>query len=363
MSDAGAELVSVIIPAYNARATIAQTLRSAQLQRYPALEIIVVDDGSQDGTDAIVADMARDDPRVTLIRQANAGVAAARNAGLTATRGQLIAPLDADDLWHRDKIAEQIRCLSRCARGTGLVYCWSADIDEQGMVIRYGIDRSEGQVYAPLVLANFVGNSSVPLMRRELVDGVGGWDTSLREADAQGCEDWLLYLKLAERSLFALAPAVLVGYRQTAGAMSRNVPRMRRSYSRVMRAARDAHPELPNILFRWSRAEFDFYCAQLCWSTRDHSLAAFYGLRALGREPSLFHRVSAKNLLLEATRRIAGNARWRRGAGAQREGPQRSKPVPFDALVQNAELRSSEAAHFAARRRYVEAIRVSQLAH
>ena len=329
LSERGAELVSVIIPAYNAKATIGEALRSAQRQRYHTLEIVVVDDGSDDGTDAIVAEVASADPRITLIRQANAGVAAARNAGLAAARGGLIAPLDADDLWHEDKIAEQVACLSRSDRRTGLVYCWSADIDESGMVIRRHFDRFEGDVYASLVLANFVGNSSVPLMRRELVEEVGGWDTSLRADSAQGCEDWLLYLKLAERSHFALLPAVLVGYRQSAGAMSRNMPQMRRSYARVMRAARAAHPELPASLFRRSRAEFDFYCGEMCWSARKRRLSAAYGLSALSREPSLIHRLGVQARLFEAARRIAAKIRGGDDASTQKRDHGANRRIPF----------------------------------
>src|SRR6516162_6128053 len=93
------QLVSVLIPAYNATATIAHTIQSALLQSYAAFEVVVVDDGSEDQTARIVQGIANLDGRVRLVRQPKRGVAAARNAALMASRGSLIAPLDADDVW------------------------------------------------------------------------------------------------------------------------------------------------------------------------------------------------------------------------------------------------------------------------
>jgi glycosyltransferase involved in cell wall biosynthesis len=97
-------LVSVIVAAYNAEATLAETLRSALAQSYRPVEIILVDDGSTDRTAEIASSFAE----VILIRQANAGVAAARNAGIRASRGEWLAPLDADDLWHPAKLERQV---------------------------------------------------------------------------------------------------------------------------------------------------------------------------------------------------------------------------------------------------------------
>src|SRR5579863_7666011 len=93
------ELVTVVIPAYNAAHTIDETLRSARYQTHRNLEILVVDDGSKDATPEVVARHAVIDARIRLIVQENAGVAAARNRGIAEAKSDLIAPLDADDLW------------------------------------------------------------------------------------------------------------------------------------------------------------------------------------------------------------------------------------------------------------------------
>src|SRR5258708_7976791 len=89
--------VTVVIPAYNAEATLDQTLQSLRAQTYAAWNAIVVDDGSRDGTFAIAEKIARANPRVRIIRQTNAGESAARNAGLAEATGEWLVFLDADD--------------------------------------------------------------------------------------------------------------------------------------------------------------------------------------------------------------------------------------------------------------------------
>jgi len=101
-------LVSVIIPAFNARLHIGAALSSVLDQDYPNLEIIVVDDGSSDETSK---EALRYGERVRVIRQANAGPAAARNRGVSASRGELLAFIDADDVWIAGKLVAQVRYL------------------------------------------------------------------------------------------------------------------------------------------------------------------------------------------------------------------------------------------------------------
>src|SRR4051794_3877496 len=108
-------LVTVVVPAHNAAATLRQTLASIAAQTYRDLEIVVVDDGSTDDTSAIAAEFAHLDRRVRLVSQANAGVAAARNKGIALARGEYVAPVDADDLWEPTKIEKQVGVMT--ARG------------------------------------------------------------------------------------------------------------------------------------------------------------------------------------------------------------------------------------------------------
>jgi glycosyltransferase involved in cell wall biosynthesis len=161
------DLVTVVIPAFNAVRTIDETLRSVRSQTHRHLEILIVDDGSTDATPQIVERHVAKDRRVRLIRQPNAGVAAARNKGIIEAAGDLVAPIDADDLWRPDKIEKQLAALRQGGAAVALVYTWSANVDENNRII----DAPPGPGYAGIVdreisLNNFIGNGSAVLMRK-----------------------------------------------------------------------------------------------------------------------------------------------------------------------------------------------------
>ena len=240
----GEELVSVVIPLHNAAWTIGATLASVRAQTHSALEIIVVDDGSTDSSAAVVAAHAADDRRIRLFRQANAGVAAARNRGAAEARADYLAFVDADDLWAPNKIALQLRALHAGGPRAGLVYTWFAVIDAHGRVIStQHRPMAEGQMLRDLCRRNQIGNGSSSLMRRAAFDAVGGYDTSLRARNAQGCEDLLIYLRIAERFEFRVVPRHLTGYRKTPGNMSSDTLQMLRSCEIVLSDYRESHPE------------------------------------------------------------------------------------------------------------------------
>lgn len=237
-------LITVVIPAYNAARTIDKTLRSARSQTHRNLEILVVDDGSRDDTAAIVLSHAAMDSRVRLITQANAGVAAARNRGIAEARSELIAPLDADDLWAPTKIEKQFRAMMRGGEKTALVYTWFAMIDEHDHV--YDLDHQpvdSGQVLRCMCRCNLVGNGSSPLMRKRAVLEAGGFEPGLRARHAQGCEDLLLYFRIAERHEFAVVPEHLTGYRRHRENMSEHSLQMLRSHHLVTEEMYRKYPE------------------------------------------------------------------------------------------------------------------------
>src|SRR5215467_1971194 len=104
-------LVSIVIPVHNGERFVSRTLASALAQTYAHFEIVAVDDGSTDRTAGILEAAAAHDGRIRVFRTLNSGVAAARNFGISYARGQLIALLDADDLWHPEKIAHQVEMI------------------------------------------------------------------------------------------------------------------------------------------------------------------------------------------------------------------------------------------------------------
>ncbi|MDB5407863.1 MAG: glycosyl transferase family 2 [Rhodospirillales bacterium] len=257
-----AALVSVVIPAFNADQFVERAVRSALAQTCDDLEIIVVDDGSTDRTSEIVAAIAEKDCRVTLLRQTNQGVAAARNAGIACSQGQFVAPLDADDLWHSTKLEKQLEMFDR-RPDVGLVYALYSFIDAEDKLIRPGNGSCfEGHVYADLIISNFIGNASSPLIRRSTLMHTMGFDPELRIKGAQGCEDLKLYLELAELAPFAVVRERLVGYRQHAGSMSMDLAQMERSFAFVLGEVRRKHPQLPGRLFRWQRGQMLLYLAR-----------------------------------------------------------------------------------------------------
>lgn len=256
MVQSDGELVSVVVPAFNAERTIGETLLSVRRQTYRNLDIIVVDDGSTDRTSEIVHDQSRSDGRIRIIRQPNNGVAAARNTGIAAARAELIATIDADDVWQPSKIARQVEALEEYGPQAKLVYAWSAFIDETGQVVNWGARPNfYGDVFSELCRGNFVGNGSAALIRKSVLERLGGYDSSLRGRGGQGCEDWGLFLRIAEVGHFVVVPDHLTGYRQLQGAMSRDVEQMLRSDELIRSEVLVRRPEYTKAI-RSGRLEF-----------------------------------------------------------------------------------------------------------
>jgi glycosyltransferase involved in cell wall biosynthesis len=246
----------------------------------------VVDDGSTDDTAAIVRQFAEQDQRIILIQQLNAGVAAARNCAIRHSHGEFVAPIDSDDIWYPHKIEKQVECFLHASADTGLVYTWSAHIDEEGCLTGgYNAGDREGSVLVDLVYRDFIGNGSVPLIRRTCLDVVGGYNKSLRDRGAQGCEDWDIALRVAERYKFLVVSEFLVGYRQAFGSMSSLGIAMEQSYSLTAAYIKQNHPEIPRVVYKWSKAEFFYYLAQGARQGGEQWRALTYILKAAILDP------------------------------------------------------------------------------
>lgn len=233
-------LISVIIPAYNASEYIGRTLTSVINQSYQNIEILVIDDGSIDETLSIVRYYAGLDSRIVLIKQANQGVAAARNHGIKASQGEFIAPLDADDIWHKDNLQKKLQRFLVQDTSLGMVYSWSADIDERDHLTGHTyVARYFGHVLPGLCLSNFIGNASSTMIRSECFNQIGGYSSELKENNAQGAEDWDLYLRIAMHYQVQVIPEVLVGYRQLMNSMSKNTVAMMQSQYLTLQCLQD----------------------------------------------------------------------------------------------------------------------------
>ncbi|QUY42731.1 glycosyltransferase family A protein [Acaryochloris marina] len=233
-------LISVIIPAYNASEYIGRTLTSVINQSYQNFEILVVDDGSTDETASIASHFAELDSRIMLIQQANQGVASARNHGIKVAQGEYIAPLDADDIWHKDNLKKKFQMFLMQEASVGMVYSWSADIDELGYFTGHThVARYFGNVLPGLCLSNFIGNASSTMIRSKCFNNIGGYSTELKDNNAQGAEDWDLYIRLAICYQVQVIPEVLVGYRQLTNGMSKNTVVMMKSQYLTLKRLKD----------------------------------------------------------------------------------------------------------------------------
>jgi glycosyltransferase involved in cell wall biosynthesis len=180
--------ICVVIPAYNAARFIPKCLASVFAQTRPPDEVIVVDDGSTDNTGELAASLG-----ARVIRQENAGQAAARNAGMRATACEWIALLDADDQWAPEKLARQAAAIGP---DTVLVYTGIRHFDDHGT---RAVERAATPAAARKMLCyrNPIAPSSV-LIRRQAALACGG----LREA-AHACEDWGMWMRLMPFGQFA----------------------------------------------------------------------------------------------------------------------------------------------------------------
>lgn len=243
--------VAVIIPAYNAELYLGETLRSVAEQTHQNLEIVVVDDGSTDGTLAICRTFAASDKRVRVVSTSNHGVAAARNRGIEETSAEYVAFLDADDIWHPTYIDRQLRALHRRPQEWGGVYALYRAIDAQGRCFGSGPGfHARGYIFARHLAFRFVGNGSGLVVRRRVIEKIGGFDPSYAAQNLGGCEDFDFEIRVARHFKMEAVPLGLVGYRVHAGNMSSNRERMAKALIEVTERCLTRERPLPDIVVR-----------------------------------------------------------------------------------------------------------------
>lgn len=220
--------ISVVIPCYNAKPYLAATIQSALAQDWPDLEIMVVDDGSSDGSAALVQSMF---PNVRLIKQVNQGVAAARNNGIAQAQGDWIAFLDADDIWLPGKLRAQWGVLQESPNARMAYTAWqvwtstepapSPDyLDtlaaDSGSAARWA--GASGWVYPQLLLDCVVWTSTV-LAHKSVFAEVGVFDPKLRIG-----EDYDLWLRASRITKILRVPRPFALYRMHLASITKSVP-------------------------------------------------------------------------------------------------------------------------------------------
>lgn len=207
--------VSVVMPVYNADRFVAAAVESVLAQTYTDYEFIIIDDGSTDGSTAILREFASRERRIRLVSRPNTGYVVALNDGLALAHGEYVARMDADDICLPGRFDAQVRALRMNGR-LALVGGSVIMIDQDGRYLTRldppGDDRAIQEValkgHTPIC-------HPTAMMRRDLVEQVGGYDPGMILA-----EDLDLYLKLGELGELANVPEVVLKYRQHAGSVS-----------------------------------------------------------------------------------------------------------------------------------------------
>lgn len=216
--------VDIIIPAYNAAKYLPAAIESVITQTFEDWRILLVDDGSTDGTAEIVAPyLERLGPKLKYIYQANMGMSAARNTALRHASAEFLAFLDADDLWLPCRLAESLACFVNRSQ-VGLVYGFNARVDEQGLVFDT-FDRIQSHAEGCIAPYIYMREIDFPCptitVRKVCVDQVGLFDEELRAT-----EDRDLWLRIALHYEVALVPKVIAHYRTSPASLTTDPERM-----------------------------------------------------------------------------------------------------------------------------------------
>lgn len=276
--------VSVLVPAFNRADFIEETIESVLQQDYPDLELIVVDDGSTDGTYEILCRYA-EQHRVKLFthkNRVNRGQSASLNLGLKRAEGNYIAVLDSDDKFLPGKVSSQVNFLKANSH-IGLVYGMGEAIDESGRWL-YDI-LSEGHVEpndpnAVLLDCYFLLPQNA-LVRREIYEEVGGFNESFRAA-----QDHDMLIRMAEKTSFGFMPKKLFQYRRHSNSISSKGQRLRwETGFEILEGAKSRYPYERSTI-RKRRALLNFRMAQVCWHEKQHVGALKYLLTSGYLDPS-----------------------------------------------------------------------------
>ncbi|NEO98998.1 MAG: glycosyltransferase [Symploca sp. SIO2E9] len=291
--------ISVIIPAYNASKTILATLQSIQAQTFSDFEIIVINDGSTDGTLDLLSKIS--EPRLRVFSYENGGLPVARNRGIVQSSGKFISFIDADDLWEPDKLELQLEALQRHPEA-GVAYSWTAFIDEKGDFL-YAWEPLffEGNVYPQLLVRNFISSGSNILVRREFIESAGEFDPSLKSV-----EDWDYYLRLAARCAFVLVPKYQILYRRSSQSMTSKVEVMEQANLIVIERAFKLAPAELQFLKKRSLANAYRYLAKQCLNNlfNGSGVADQEGLRQASQKLKKAIHLYPRILLNKETQRL-----------------------------------------------------------
>jgi len=289
-------LVSIVMPLYNAEKTVADAIRSVLNQSYRNFELIVVDDGSTDESASIVAEIMKspEGDSINLMHQQHAGVAAAQNKGLNAARGEYIALLDADDLWHPEKLERHVKHLGS-HKEVGVSYSYSQFINISGKKLPYfQKPKLKNIALKDLLCRHPVSNGSTTVFKRDILDALRLED----EENGMSCyvdgrlsrsHDVEMWVRAGVKSSLSFEGIgeVLTYYRLSSQSYSSALEEKRQSFDQAMDIISGYAPELITRCGKLARAYHLCYLSRRAISLPDAKAAIHYFWRAVFEAPRI----------------------------------------------------------------------------
>lgn len=206
-------LVSIIVPCYNQALFLDQALQSVVEQSYICWECIIVNDGSPDNTKTIVQQWAAKDSRFKYLEKENGGLSSARNAGIRMSKGELILPLDADDILHPDCLSRMVQVLMKDNK-LCIVSCYTGFFITSSKEVHFELQPKGSQIVNMLYQNQLIATS---LFKKSSWELTGGYDEKMKA----GFEDWEFWLRVlkTEKKSYHIIPEILFYYRKSKNSM------------------------------------------------------------------------------------------------------------------------------------------------
>lgn len=251
-------LVSVIIPCYNSADTLLETIQSVQRQSFTDWEIIIVNDGSRDHSVQLVNQLALE-TNITVIHQSNSGVSSARNKGVQAAQGEYLAFLDADDIWHEQKLKIQVNCFEQ-HQNIGICYSKVRFTSPSGKSLeQYSAVSKKPLTAIDLLLENHLCTSSNIMCRKRVFIENGGFDSSMNYAEDQ---EWLVRVALNGQWDITGVDDVLLDYRTQTDSLSSSLEKMEQGWQTLTHKIHNYAPQFINSHYHRAQAIYLRYLAR-----------------------------------------------------------------------------------------------------
>ncbi len=231
--------LSIIICSYNRASYIEKAIKSVLDQTFSSFEIIIIDDCSNDGTEEVVKNLVKVDPRIRYYKnEKNLGISKSRNKGVSLSAGEYVAMLDSDDYWiDNKKLEKQIEILNK-DKEIGLIGSNILCINNEGKEIKkYFYKTADKEIREKILIKNQFAQSTI-IFRKNLIDKIGNYDNNL-----EVCEDYDLWLKIGRISKFANIEDITTAYMIHPGGISKQKKlKIAKNIYKIVRENKDYYP-------------------------------------------------------------------------------------------------------------------------